>query len=95
MKRYRIAPLGRLDLDEIYVYIARDNPAAARRWLKKATELFSWLAKNPNTGQALEGLRSNLRCISFGQYVIYFRQRSDDLEIVRVLHGARDHTGLI
>jgi toxin ParE1/3/4 len=95
MKRYRIAPFGRLDLDEIYVYIARDNPAAARRWLKKAMEQFSWLAKNPDTGQALEELRPNLRCISHGPYVIYFRKHSDHVQILRVLHGARDHTGLI
>jgi toxin ParE1/3/4 len=95
MKRFRIAPPGRLDLDEIYVYIARDNPSAASRWLKKTMERFSWLARNPDSGETRDEVRPGLRCIAHGRYVIYFRKRAGHLEIVRVLHGARGHTGLL
>jgi toxin ParE1/3/4 len=95
MERYRIVPLARLDLDEIYVYIARDNPAAAARWLSRAMEKFSWLAKNPACGEDRNSIYPGLRCISHGRYVIYFRLRPEQLDIVRVLHGARDHSGLL
>ena len=93
--RYRISSLARLDLDQIHDYIARDNPAAARRWLRKTMDQFSWLAKNPVSGEARDDFRPDLRSLSHGNYVIYFRQRQDHLEIVRVLHGARDIGGLL
>lgn len=95
MMRYRISSLARLDLDEIHDYIARDKPVAARRWLRKTMDQFSWLAKNPLSGEARDDLRPNLRSISQGSYVIFFRVRQDYLEVVRVLHGARDIRGLL
>jgi len=95
MKRYRISSLARLDLDQIHDYIALDKPAAARQWLKKTMQQFSWLAKNPLSGEARDDIRPNLRSISHGNYVIFFRSREDYLEIVRVLHGARDIRGLL
>jgi toxin ParE1/3/4 len=88
--RYRISSLARLDLDEIHDYIARDNPAAAQRWLKRTMEQVAWLAKNPYSGEQRADIRPDLRSMSHGNYVIFFRSRQDHLEIVRVLHGARD-----
>jgi toxin ParE1/3/4 len=93
MTRYRISSLARLDLDEIYDYIANDKPGATRRRLKKTMDQFSALAKNPLTGQAREDIRLDLRSFSHGSYVIFFRLRQNYLEIVRVLHGARDIEG--
>ena len=94
MSRYRLSSLARLDLDSIYDRIAGDKPGAARRWLKKSAEQFSWLAKNPEAGQARDEILSGLRSFSRGSYVIYYRLRASHLEIVRVLHGARDIEGL-
>jgi toxin ParE1/3/4 len=93
--RYRISSLARLDLDGIHDYIAHDNPDAAKRWLRKTMEQFSRLAKNPICGEAREDIRPGVRCVSHGNYVIFFRLREKYLEIVRVLHGARDIEGLL
>jgi toxin ParE1/3/4 len=95
MTRYRISSLARLDLDEIHDYIAEDNPDAARRWLEKMMDLFTGLAKNPLSGQARNDIRPDLRSFSQGNYVVYFRPHKGCLEIVRVLHGARDIEGLL
>ncbi len=95
MKSYRISSLARLDLDEIRDFIANDKPDAARRWLKKTMDQFRWLAANPLSGQARDDILPNLRCLSHGNYVIFFRLRQDSLEIVRVLHGTRDMPGLL
>lgn len=51
---------------------------------------FQRLARNPLGGEARDDLRPGLRSVSHGSCVIYFRARPDCLEIVRVLHGARD-----
>jgi toxin ParE1/3/4 len=82
--------MARLDLDEIVDYISRDNAEAARRWLKSTMDEFLRLAKNPLIGQERNDLRPEVRSISYGNYVVYFRSRGDFLDIVRVLHGARD-----
>jgi toxin ParE1/3/4 len=95
MKRLRISSLARLDLDENYDRIKRDKPSAATRWLKRTMDQFLSLAKNPQIGAARDEIRPGLRSISQGNYVIYYRIRNADLEIVRVLHGARDIQGLL
>jgi toxin ParE1/3/4 len=92
---YRISSLARLDLDDIHDYIARDNPDAAKRWLRKTMDEFSRLAKNPVCGEARDDIRPGVRAVSHGNYVIFFRSRDKHLEIARVLHGARDIEGLL
>lgn len=84
-----------LDLDEIHDYIANDKPGAAGKWLKKTMDQFSWLAKNPLSGEMRNEIHPDLRSFSHGNYVIFFRLRQDYLEIVRVLHGARDIKGIL
>jgi toxin ParE1/3/4 len=72
-----------------------DKPSAAQRWLKKTMEQFSWLANNPACGEARDDIRPGLRSVSHGNYVIFFRSGSESLEIIRLLHGARDIERLI
>lgn len=93
--RLRIATLARLDMDEIQDFIARDKPAAARRWIAKTRVQFSLLVKNPEIGELRSELGENIRSISHGSYVIYFRQSEDILEILRVLRGSRDIQSLL
>jgi toxin ParE1/3/4 len=52
------------------------------------------LAKNPLMGTARDELLPNLRCFSVGNYVIYYRPVADGIDVVRVLHGARDESNL-
>jgi toxin ParE1/3/4 len=95
MSRYRISFDAQLDLDGIYDRIASDKPTAARQWLEKTIDQFSWLARNPDCGQSRNEILPGLRSFSHGNYVVYFRSGKTYLEIVRVLHGARDLEGLI
>jgi toxin ParE1/3/4 len=87
-----IAPLARNDLDEIWDYIAADNPSAAERLLSTFHEKFLLLSRHPLLGQAREELLAGLRSLSVGNYVVYYRVRENRVQIVRVLHGARDVT---
>jgi toxin ParE1/3/4 len=94
MNGLRVSPLARFDLDQIYDRIARDKPDAARRWLDRTGDQFLLLAHNPEIGESRGDLRTGLRSISHGNYVIYFRSYKGRVEIIRVLHGARDILGL-
>jgi toxin ParE1/3/4 len=84
------------DLLEHFDYISTDSEAAALRFLSAAESSFRDLAQNSTMGMACEfrgprgkGLR-RWRVKGFENYLIFYRPFSDRVEIVRVLHGARD-----
>ena len=51
MTPYRIAPRAQRDLDEIWSYIADDNPASADRLMELFHEKFLLLASQPLMGE--------------------------------------------
>ena len=87
---YSIAPLARVDLDEIWDYIATDNPSAANRLLEELHQKFLLLGTQPLIGQTRQELRENLRSFSVGKYVIYYELVDRRIRVLRVLHGSRD-----
>jgi toxin ParE1/3/4 len=48
------------------------------------------LAENSAIGTARPDVLPDSRSWSFGNYVIFFRPVSDGIDVVRVVHGARD-----
>ena len=78
------------DLDEVWDYIARDNPAMADRLLDKIAAKCEMLERQPMIGEARPDLAANLREVHVGNYVIFYRLLTDGIEVVRVLHAARN-----
>jgi len=84
------------DLNERAKFIQRDSPDAAIRFLAAAEASFQLLAGTPELGeqqeyrhQRLTGLRA-WQVRGFENYVIFYRPVEHGVEIVRVLHAARD-----
>jgi toxin ParE1/3/4 len=90
MTRYRISGRARTDLDEIWLYIARDNVDAADKLIHVIVSRFIKLANLPDLGRPRLELAPRLRSHPVGRYVIFYRPTNDGVEIVRILHGARD-----
>jgi toxin ParE1/3/4 len=90
MSQYRLTEEARDDLDEIWLYIAEDNPPAADDLLDTLYERFVLLAEQPFLGRARPELAPNLRSFPVGNYVIFYRPIDDGVEIARVLRGSRD-----
>jgi toxin ParE1/3/4 len=90
MPGIRLRPRAKADLVAIWEYIARDNEAQADAFIKTVDEKFRLLAQNPNIGRVRDELGASIHSLPVGRYVIFFRSRETYLEIVRVLHGARD-----
>ncbi len=90
MSEFRLAGEARLDLEEIWLYIARDNPEAADRLNRNIIQKFPFLAANPEVGRNRPELAPRLRSFPVNNYIIFFRPMENGIEIVRVLHGARD-----
>jgi toxin ParE1/3/4 len=79
------------DLEEITRYTgARDASAAAR--LTDRLEAICWrLARDPGIGQPRPDLAASLRFFPVGNYLIFYRASEEGIEVIRVIHGARDY----
>jgi toxin ParE1/3/4 len=83
------------DLEELGTFIARDNPAAAAEVVRQLRLSFEQLAHMPQLGRAVRNIKTTeqLRMWlspAFRNYLIFYRELQDGVEIVRVLHGARN-----
>ena len=86
-------PAAEDDLINLWVYIARDNPAAADRVLRSAEKTFEAIADMPGIGTVYRSKRTKLHGLRFfplkkyPNYVVYYRKIENGIEIVRVLHA--------
>jgi toxin ParE1/3/4 len=95
-RRVVVRPRAADDIVEIFATIAHDDLRAAERFEAAVRRECGLLATFPHLGRArgfrspdLQGLRS--RPISgFGSWLLFYRITADAVEIVRLLHGARD-----
>jgi toxin ParE1/3/4 len=78
------------DLDAIATFIGLDNPQAALRFLDMLEGKFLLLAESPGIGRLRPELAPDLRAFPVEDYLLFYRQAATGIEIVRVLHGARD-----
>ncbi len=90
MKRLRITRRALRDLDEIAEYIGADAPESAYRLIARFRLVFHGILETPDIGRRRSDLRRNLRALPEGKCVIFYRKRRGGIEILRVLHGARD-----
>ena len=83
-------PRAGFDLIEIWDYIAEDSETRADAFIDAIDRKFLVLSERPNMGRPRDELAEGLRSFPIGRYVIFYRPILDGVEIVRVLHGARD-----
>ncbi len=86
------------DLEEIFHYIAEDNPTAADEQLKAIKEMAGRLSLYPQMGALLqdEKLRKRgYRRLVCGSYLIFYRLERDGAHIYRVLNGGRGYARLL
>jgi toxin ParE1/3/4 len=78
------------DLREIGAYIARDNPAAARRWVGRLKERAERVEDAPRAGRIVAELeREDVREVFLGNYRIVYRILPEAIDIVTVFEGHR------
>lgn len=100
-RRIFITPKASQDLDNIYNFIAENNPDAALKFFDAARQTFNQLAKNPGIGTIyevskpeLKGLRK-WRVKKFDKYIIFYFYSDDLVEIVRILYAGRDVSAIL
>jgi toxin ParE1/3/4 len=90
------APAAKLDLFAIAEHIRPDNPKRAESFVDELIDHCYTLADMPRRYPLVPryehwGIR---RCVH-GNYLIFYRLRADTVEIVHILHGARDYESLL
>ena len=92
--RLRWTRLADSDLDAIADYIGQDNPAsAARVVLELLDQAETVLSRNPAIGRPGRVMGTREFVIAGLPYIIAYRVREKDLEILRVLHTSRRWPG--
>jgi plasmid stabilization system protein ParE len=77
-------------LQEIYDYIATDNPDAAYRTVSEIHEKAGLLGQFPEMGSLYRGDRK-VRILLSGQYrIAYVIKPPTDIDVIGVFHGALD-----
>jgi toxin ParE1/3/4 len=88
--------LAETDLIEHVTYIAGDRSSAALRFIDAVEGAFERLAAMPEIGPVRQFRNPRLLGIrvwpvpSFRNYLIFYRIAADEIQILRVLHAARD-----
>ena len=90
MAYFVLRPLAQEDLAETYSFVSLRSEARAETWLEKIEVDFQSLAYLPEMGRIRSELPGNVRSFPSRPYVIFYRPILEGVEIVRVLHGARD-----
>jgi len=78
-------------LDGIYTYIARDSKAYALRTVDKITKRSKQISAFPQSGRKVAEYDSErVREVFSGSYRIIYYIKSDQIDIIAVIHEAMD-----
>jgi len=92
------SPQAERDVEDIAVFIAKDSPPSADRFVRAVMETAGDLVDMPEIGRRFESQRASrlylrrLRVKGFARHSIFYRYHADRelIEVIRIVHGARD-----
>jgi addiction module RelE/StbE family toxin len=88
--RLRWTRLAESDLDQIAAYIGQDSPAAAARVILELIDrVETLLSRHPGIGRPGRVLGTRELIISGLPYIVPYRVRDRNVEILRVMHTSR------
>lgn len=80
-------------LEDIFGYIAADNPHAAARTVNGIYELTQKLANFPEMGHRYWASNRHVRILLYGHYRIAYLIKNDgNIDVLGVFHGSLDIT---
>lgn len=90
MSRLLVTESAQADLDQIWLFIARDNPDAADHFLSSLLNRCQSYANQPLLAEQRPEIGSDVRCFSVGHYVVFYLPLAEGIQVSRVIHGSRD-----
>lgn len=81
-------------LDAIFSYIAQDSPEYAKRMVDRLTRRSQQIAKFPFSGRRVpEHDADQIREVIEGSFRVIYHIKSDQIDVLAVIHGAMDLSG--
>jgi toxin ParE1/3/4 len=90
MSEIRLAKSAQLDLLDIWLDESVKSTEIADRVIDEITSIYENLITFPEMGRARDELFPGYRSFPKGQFLIFYRLIPEGIEIVRVIHGARN-----
>jgi toxin ParE1/3/4 len=90
LRKVMYSPASEQDLDDIWDFIAEESPFQADRLWERFRMKLEHLANWNGLGRPRPELAEGCRSYPFGKYCFYFRSHPEGIELLRVLHSARD-----
>ncbi len=91
-----ITNAAKFDLVEIGEFIAMNNPLRAASFLEELLDKCETIAENPFAYRLIPRYeRHDIRRCSHCDYLIFYRVSKETVEIIHILHGARDYDVLL
>ena len=91
MRKPRITPAARADLDAIWTYTAdRWSIDQAEAYLRSLAQTMKMLADNPALGKTIDDVRVGYLKFPAGSHVIYYRLSEAGIDVIRILHKSMD-----
>ncbi len=93
---FRLTPQAEADINEIIEYLAERSDDAPRTVFHAFIDAFERLGGSPQIGHAREDLTDRpLKFWGVYSYLVVYDHQASPLQIVAVLHGARDVASLM
>jgi len=92
-----VSPRVKSELDDIWLHIAAESASidVASRVVDSITDQLVQLSKHPQLGRRRDDLRSGLRSLTVGSYIVIYRVEGSNVRILHMVHGRRDIKSVI
>lgn len=85
-----------LELEGIAEWIAQDNPARAFSFIEELEKAGLAIGRRPEAYPYFDRHRARgVRRRVHGNYLIFYRESSNHVQILHILHGARDYARIV
>jgi toxin ParE1/3/4 len=91
-REVRLTNRAKSDRNASWLHIAEDRMSAADRILERFDDVFRLLSDNPNAGPSKPRLGKGRRTFTVDGYVICYTVSPVAIEVIAILHGARNIT---
>ena len=85
-----LSPRAKRDLRKIGDYISRDRPIRAETYVNELLDTAETIGRQPRAYPSRDDLALGLREAVHNPYLILFRVSDTHVEVLRIIHGARD-----
>jgi plasmid stabilization system protein ParE len=87
---------AKADLQEIATYVAERSPTSALKLILELQQTCESLADAPRGYSLVPRYEHRgIRRRPFGNFLIFYRIGKDAIEVIHILHGARDYESLL